>query len=262
MRDSAVGAAYGLAEATVAVSFSRVDQPLTVDVVWAEALEKQGRAVATSDAEAPKKDLVIVGPPMAGMEVRIAGDEGRNLPARHVGEIAIRGDGVCRTYLTPDGEGAAVDGDGWIHTGDLGYFTDDGEIVVCGRRKDVIIVAGRNIFPANIERLAEAVDGVRRGAVAAFGITQSDRREEIGIVAETVQEYPSDISGEIRRQIARRVLNATGLSPHVLLVGRGAIPKTPSGKIRHLAAKETFGKSIRCELIRSVNCVHRCRVGA
>ncbi len=240
MRDSAVGAAYGLAEATVAVSFSPVDAPLTVDVVCAEALEKQGRALATSDVGAPEKDLVIVGRPMAGVEVRVAGDEGRALPARHVGEIAIRGDAVSRHYLTADGEVAAVDGDGWFHTGDLGYFTDDGEIVVCGRRKEVIIVAGRNIFPANIERLAEAVDGVRRGAVAAFGVTQPDRREEIRIVAETVQDYPSDIGGEMRRQIARRVLKATGLSPHVVLVGRGQVPKTPSGKIRRHAAKEAF----------------------
>ncbi len=242
MPDSAVIAAYGLAEATLAVSFSRADQPLTVEMVCAEELEKRGRAVTTSVAEAPRKDLVVLGRPLPGIEVRIASKEQRTLPARHVGEIVIRGDVVARHYLTPDGEVAAVDGDGWLYTGDLGYLTDDGEIVVCGRRKDVIIVAGRNIFPANIERLAEAVDGVRRGAVAAFGITQPDRREEIRIVAETVQDYPSDISREIRRQIARRVLSATGLSPDVVLVGRGSIPKTPSGKIRHLAAKETIGK--------------------
>ncbi|MGH3551989.1 MAG: fatty acyl-AMP ligase, partial [Mycobacterium sp.] len=100
-----------------------------------------------------------------------------------------------------------------------------------------------NIFPADIERLAESAYGVRRGAVVAFGVTLPHRPEEIRIVAETVEDYPDDVSREIRRQIARNVFNATGLSPTVLLVHKGAIPKTPSGKIRHGAAKETYGKA-------------------
>ena len=242
MPESAVGAAYGLAEATVAVSFSPVDQPLAVDTVCTEELEKRGRAVPTSDAEMPRKELVVLGPPMPGVEVRIASQDGLTVPARDVGEIVVRGEMVARHYLTPDGEISAVDGDGWFHTGDLGYLTEDGEIVVCGRSKNVIIVAGRNIFPAGIERLAESADGVRRGGVVAFGVTLPDGREEIRIVAETVGDCPTDVSREIRRQVARKVLHATGLSPTVLLVSRGSIPKTLSGKIRHVVAKEMFGK--------------------
>lgn len=112
--------------------------------------------------------------------------------------------------------------------------------MVCGRRKNVIIVAGRNIFPSDIERLAASVDGVRRGGGVAFGVTLADQREEIRIVAETVQKDPGDAAQEIRRQISRKVRSATGLSPTVVLVGKGTVPKTPSGKIRHVAAKQMF----------------------
>ncbi|WAJ46775.1 fatty acyl-AMP ligase [Mycobacterium sp. Aquia_216] len=242
MRVSAIGAAYGLAEATVAVSFSPVDRPLAVENVCGDELENQGRAVTACGCAAPKKEFVLLGRPMSGVETRIAGADKATRPARHMGEVAIRGDAVTRHYLTTDGEVAAVDADGWFYTGDLGYLTDDGEIVVCGRLKNVIIVAGRNIFPSDIERLAASVDGIRRGAVVAFGVTLADQREEIRVVAETVREDPGDGAHEIRRQIGRKVRSATGLSPTVLLVGKGKVPKTPSGKIRHVAAKEMFGE--------------------
>jgi fatty-acyl-CoA synthase len=242
MRVSAIGAAYGLAEATVAVSFSRVDRPLVVENVCADELENQGRAVAGCVCGAAKKEFVLLGRPMSGIEVRIADEDRGTRPARYLGEVAIRGDAVTRHYLTTDGDVTAVDAYGWFYTGDLGYLTDDGEIVVCGRRKNVIIVAGRNIFPSDIERLAASVDGIRRGGVVAFGVTLADQREEIRIVAETVQEDPGDGAYEIRRQIGRKVRSATGLSPTVLLVGKGQVPKTTSGKIRHVAAKEMFGE--------------------
>ncbi|MEM6109720.1 fatty acyl-AMP ligase [Mycobacterium sp. 050272] len=241
MRVSAIGAAYGLAEATVAVSFSRVDRPLAVENVCADELETHGRAVTGCVCGSPKKEFVLLGRPMSGVEVRIADEDRGTRPARHMGEVAIRGDAVTRHYLTAQGEVAAVDAYGWFYTGDLGYLTEDGEIVVCGRRKNVIIVAGRNIFPSDIERLAASVDGIRRGGVVAFGVTLADQREEIRIVAETVQEDPGEAAHEIRRQIGRKVRSATGLSPTVLLVGKGKVPKTPSGKIRHVAAKEMFG---------------------
>jgi fatty-acyl-CoA synthase len=243
MRNTALIAAYGLAEATVVVSSARVDRPLRIDTVCAEGLKKRRRAVPARDVESPQKDFVTVGRPCPGIEVRIVSPARVTLPARHVGEIAIRGDVVARRYLTPDGEIPAVDKDGWLYTGDLGYLTDDGEIVVCGRQKNVIIIAGRNIFPAEIERLAESADGIRRGGVVAFGVELPDRREEMRIVAETVEDYPSDVSRQIRRQVAQSVLKATGVSPTVLLVDKGSIPKTLSGKIRHVAAKEIFAKT-------------------
>ncbi|MGC2654988.1 MAG: fatty acyl-AMP ligase [Mycobacterium sp.] len=244
MREEAVVAAYGLAEATLAVSFSQVDRPLTVERLRTREFETARRAITTTGcADASLKDVVLLGPPLAGTEVRVLGVDGVTLPARHVGEIAIRGDAVTRHYATSEGEVAAIDDHGWLHTGDLGYLTHTGEVAVCGRLKNVIIVAGRNIFPCDLERLAESADGIRRGAVVAFGVSRPDQREEIRIVAETMEKYPDDVSQAIRRQVARSVFNATGLSPSVMLVDKGVIPKTPSGKIRHVAAKETFEKA-------------------
>ncbi len=242
LRHTALGAAYGLAEATVAVSFSPVDNPLTTESVCVEELENRGLALPACSCGGPTKQFVTLGPPMSGVEVRIVAADGSNLPPRRMREIAIAGDAVARHYLTMDGEVAAVDPDGWFFTGDLGYLTEGGEIVVCGRRKNVIIVAGRNIFPADIERLAASVHGIRRGGVVAFGVTLADRREEIRIVAETVADPSIEDGRELRRQIAQNVRGATGLSPTVLLVGKGNVPKTASGKIRHVMARELFGE--------------------
>jgi fatty-acyl-CoA synthase len=229
------------------VSFSPVHQPLAVETVCADELESRGRAVCTCDCSSQQQEFVLLGRPIAGMEVRITGEDGTSLPVRHMGEVAIRGEAVTTKYVTHDGDVVTQDSDGWFFTGDLGYLTEDGQIVVCWRRKNLIIVAGRNIFPSDIERLAASADGVRRGGVVAFGVTLDDRREEIRIVAETTQDDPGDLGQEMRRQIIRKVRSATGLTPTVLLVGKGRVPKTPSGKIRHVAAKEMFSGEVTAQ---------------
>jgi len=240
MRPQAVVAAYGLAEATLAVSFASLGESLQVDQLDAEEFERHHRAVPAERTDAAAKEAVILGPPLPGMAVKVTDSDSAELPARHLGEILIRGAAVARRYATVEGDVDAIDTEGWLHTGDLGYLTERGEVVVCGRLKNVIIVAGRNIFPSELERIAESADGVRRGAVVAFGTVLPDRREEITVVAETVDRCDGDTSREVRRAITRKVFSATGLSPNVLLVDKGAIPKTPSGKIRHVAAKEKF----------------------
>jgi fatty-acyl-CoA synthase len=241
MRADAVVAAYGLAEATLAVSFARVGEGLRVERLDAEDFERRRRAVLAARTDPGAKEVVVLGPPLPGMAVRVRAEGGdTDLPARHLGELQIRGGAVTRRYATVGGGVDATDAEGWLHTGDLGYLTDDGEVVVCGRLKNVIIVAGRNIFPCELERIAESADGVRRGAVVAFGTVLPDRRETITVVAETAETCDADTRREMQRQIARKVYGVIGLSPHVVLVDRGTIPKTPSGKIRHVAAKQMF----------------------
>jgi len=165
---------------------------------------------------------------------------GVGLPAHHLGEILVHSAVVTKCDVTAEGDVDACDGNGWLHTGDLGYLTETGEIVVCGRLKNVIIVAGRNICPSEIERMAEAVDGVRAGAVVAFGVTLADGTEEITVIAETLDDYDEDLHRRVRRQIMGNIFGAIGLSPNVVLVDRGSIPKTASGKICHLEAKKMF----------------------
>ena len=106
------------------------------------------------------------------------------LGEREVGEIRVRGESVTPGYLTVDGPLATQDADGWLDTGDEGYLVD-GQIVVCGRRKDVIIMGGRNIYPTDIERAASAVDGVRAGNAVAVRLDAGTRRERFAVVVES-----------------------------------------------------------------------------
>ncbi|MFC3965304.1 long-chain-fatty-acid--CoA ligase [Nocardia jiangsuensis] len=237
---NAVVAAYGMAEATLAVSFAGLGGGMTVEVVDSEQLAGGGRAVPVTAADdAPAgREVVLLGRPLSGMEVRVATGAQADPGPRVVGELLIRGAAVTSHYLTTEGRLDAVDGDGWLHTGDVGYLTEDGQVAICGRSKNVIIVSGRNIYPADVERVAELVDGVRRGGVVAFGTSAAGRPEELRVVVEV---GGGDLDHrEIQRAVARRVFDRIGVSPKVLTRPRGAIPKTPSGKIRHVEAKAVF----------------------
>src|SRR5271163_4816308 len=159
LRASAVLPAYGMAETTLAVSFSECGRGLIVDEVDADLLAVLHRAVPASRGKTRR--LASVGRPLKGMEARIVDQGGDVLPTRGVGVIEVRGEPVTLGYTTAAGFIAAQDQDGWYDTGDLGYITETGNVVVCGRVKDVIIMAGRNIYSTDIERAASRVDGVR-----------------------------------------------------------------------------------------------------
>ncbi len=123
--------------------------------------------------------------------------------------------------------------DGWLHTGDLSY-TVDGELVVCGRSKDVIIVGGRNVYPQDVEKVVGEVDGVRTGNVIAFGVDGRHGAQSIVVVAES---KGSNLE-EIRRNVTLAVTEAEGIPPkEVVLVEPGTVPKTSSGKLQRSAAK-------------------------
>ena len=239
--ERAIVAAYGMAEATLAVSFATLGEGLTVDKLHSDEFRGAGTASTREEPGPPPKEVVLLGRPLPGMQVRVVDDHQNDLPERTLGEFLIRGDAVTRSYATSHGDISAVDEDGWLHTGDLGYLTEAGEIAICARLKNIIIVAGRNIFPADIEKLAESVHGVRPGGVIAFGVTNHDAPEQIRIVAEvTDPDFIHD--KDIRRTIAKKVFSAIGISPSVILQSKGSIPKTPSGKLSHVQAKQIFSE--------------------
>lgn len=128
--------------------------------------------------------------------------------------------------------------DGWLRTGDLGYLFD-GQVVVCGRIKDVIIVGARNVFPEDIERAAAAVEGVRPGNVIAFGTNTRRGKEGIVVVAETRAD--ADAPLRVRDEVVGRVCDVVGIPPYeVILVQAGSLPKTSSGKLQRSLCRSQY----------------------
>jgi fatty-acyl-CoA synthase len=243
LRAECVFPAYGMAEATLAVSFAPLFTGLTLDYIDADKLEAENRAVSVEPGP-DVRSFAVLGKPLRGIEAVIVDEHGKVLGEREVGEIRLRGEAVTPGYLTVDGPLATQDADGWLMTGDLGYLVD-GQIVICGRRKDVIILAGRNIYPTDIERAAATVDGVRAGNAVAVRIDAGSRRERFAVVVES--KFAGDEAQEkrLRKDVGARVFESVNARPvAVVVLAPGTLPKTPSGKLRRAAAGEQLAATI------------------
>ena len=235
LRPEAIIPAYGMAETTVAVSFSDCDGGMVVDEVDADLLAVLHRAVPATKGRTRR--LVSLGRPLNGLEVRIIDEDGSLLPPRGVGVIEVRGEPVTRGYTTAGGFIPAQDEKGWYDTGDLGYLTDTGEVVVCGRLKDVIIMAGKNIYPTDIERAATRVAGVRPGCSVAVRLDAGHSRETFAVAVESNEYDDHDEVRRIEHQVAHEVFAEVDVRPrNVVVLQPGMIPKTPSGKLRRAHA--------------------------
>ena len=240
LRPESVLAAYGMAETALGVSFAPVETGLQVDMIDADQLESHRSALPAGDA--PARRFPRLGPPLPGIEVRVVGDDGLVLGEREVGVLQLRGDSVTPGYLTVDGPVATQDADGWLDTGDEGYLAD-GDVVVCGRRKDVIIMGGRNIYPTDIERAATTADDVRAGNAVAVRVLAGDKggrhRESFTVAVESRKAGDHEAEQLIRKDVISRVVSEVGVRPaEVVVLGPGTLPKTPSGKLRRAATGE------------------------
>ncbi|MBX7432669.1 fatty acyl-AMP ligase [Mycobacterium sp. Y57] len=236
LRPSALTPAYGLAEATLLVSIGTSQEQLRVDSVSRQALMEAHCAQPVTDDSANAQHVVSVGPAVAGMDVRIVRDGTARGP-REIGAIELRGPAVAGSYLTAEGVVALAGQDGWLDTGDLGYLDEEGRIYVCGRTKDLIVVAGTNLYPHDIERAAEMVDGVRTGCVIALRVDAE--REGFAVLAEVHDVDRQDVRLRISRDIIARVNRHVGYAPReVRLFPAGTLPKTASGKLRRSDARE------------------------
>jgi len=210
---------------------------LRTDPIDLRVLEAE-RYAAPADATATNaRSLVILGRPVLGLEVRvvdpITGDE---LKDREVGELEIRGSSVTPGYYKHPDANAELFHDGWLRTGDLAYLLD-GEMVMCGRIKDMIIVGGRNVFPEDIERACGRIEGVRAGNVIAFGMEGYKGKESVVVVAEV---KGSDHEA-IRKEIHHRALDVCGIPPRdIMLVKPSTLPKTSSGKLQRAKCREQY----------------------
>jgi fatty-acyl-CoA synthase len=230
---------FGMAEATLAVTFPKVGAGMIVDAVDRHALEHDRRAVPPA-AGAPTETvrrLAMLGHPLEGFELRIVEPaSGAVLDEREVGELELRSPSVTPGYYRNEAATAATFDDGWLRTGDLAYLVG-GQLVVCGRQKDVIIVGGRNVFPEDVERAAAAVEGVRAGNVIAFGSDRRRGRESIVVVAET----KTDQLRKVHDSVVTKVRDAVGVPPiEVVLVRPGSLPKTSSGKLQRSLCRERY----------------------
>lgn len=239
LRPGSVLCAYGMAETALGVAFAPVETGLAVDEIDADALESGRRAEPAG--EGPTRAFPLLGPPLPGIEARVVGESGEVLGTRGVGVIQLRGESVTPGYLTVDGPVATQDAEGWFDTGDEGYVVEDGQVVVCGRRKDVIIMGGRNIYPTDIERAASEADGVRAGNAVAVRLFagEGQRRESFAVAVEARKADDEAEAALIRKDVTSRVVSAVGVRPaRVEVLPPGSLPKTPSGKLRRAATAD------------------------
>lgn len=236
----ALAPVYGMAETTLAVSIPDPGQGQIVDIVDADLLEAMGRAVPATKGNV--RTLATLGKMVPNLEGRVVDKEGQVLTPRGVGIIEVRGQAVTPGYLTVDGPVDTQDADGWLDTGDIGYFTEDGLVVVCGRMKDVIIMGGRNIYPTDIERAAASVSGVRPGNAVAIRLDAGDKRESFAVAVETNDFQNPDEVKRIEREVVHAVHSEVGVRPRtVAVLGPGSIPKTSSGKLRRANSAALLG---------------------
>ncbi|HHH30874.1 MAG TPA: fatty acyl-AMP ligase [Polyangiaceae bacterium] len=234
---------YGMAEATLAISFDALGDGVRVDRVDADELSVEGKAKPVEEGCAGALEVVNCGKPFEGHEVAIFApddeDSAEPLPERRVGEIRVKGPSVTKGYFDEPELTAKAFAGGWLRTGDLGYLAD-GDIFICGRAKELIIVNGRNYYPQDLEWEASRVDGVRKGNVIAFGTRKPlNDRERVVIAFETSR--PGDERELLKQEVRKAVRNASGLSvDDVVALDAGVLPKTSSGKLKRNETRRLY----------------------
>jgi fatty-acyl-CoA synthase len=239
LRPEAVFPAFGMAEVAIAGTFPAPLSGMVTDCVDRRVLETERYAAPTDPGAEGSRRLPLLGRPVRGLEIRIVDpDTGMALREREVGELEIRGTSVTPGYYRRPDANAELFRDGWLRTGDLAYLLD-GQLVMCGRIKDVIIVGGRNLFPEDVERAVGQLEGVRAGNVIAFGVEGDRGRESLVVVAES-RAVDDDLTA-VRRLVAERVRDAVGVPARdIVLVAPGSLPKTSSGKLQRSLCKRYY----------------------
>ncbi len=232
----AVTPVYGLAEATLAVTFSPLSRPFAWLAFDREDLSERGRATIQQSGF----PLVSLGRPLPGFALQVVDDRGDEVGEGRVGRVLVRGPSVMEAYHGRPGATAAALRRGWLDTGDQGFVLD-GELYLHGRAKDLIILNGRNHAPQDIEQCLDDLPEVRTGCAAAVGfVPTGGDGEQLAVLAERASGAVVD-AARLRDQIELRVLERTGLRPSTVeLLEPGTLPRTSSGKIRRAEALRQY----------------------
>jgi 1-acyl-sn-glycerol-3-phosphate acyltransferase len=231
---------YGLAEAGVALTFPPLGRGPLVDVIERDTFARTGHAVPARSGDTRTRRFVCCGRPLPGYRVRVLDATGHESPDRREGRIQFAGPSATPGYFSDEKATAALRHDGWLDTGDLGYLAGD-ELYVTGRSKDIVIKAGRNLHPEELEEAVGGLPGVRKGCVAVFASNDPVLgTERLVVLAETRLEVPKELA-VLRERITATTVDLLGTPPdQILLAPPGTVPKTSSGKIRRAASRERY----------------------
>ena len=238
-RGEAFVPSYGMAEASLALSFAPLDTGVVTDLVDLDRLENDGVAVPPGPDTQRSREFVLNGPVLPLHELEIRDPDGTVLPEKRVGRVFTRGPSLMQEYLDrPEETAAVLSPDGWLDTGDLGYLCD-GQIVITGRAKDLILVNGRNIWPQDLEWSAEhAVETLRSGDVVAFSVDR-DAGEDVTVLVQCRATQP-DARDALVAAVSGVLRSAHGVEVKVVLVPPHSLPQTSSGKLSRSRAKQMY----------------------
>lgn len=238
---------YGLAENSVAVSFPPMRRKPVIDVIQREPFDKKQLALPARIEDTNVLEFVNCGVAIPDHDIRVVDEKGMEVPERTVGILQFTGPSAMRGYYRNPEATQAIYHDGWWDSGDYAYMVKN-EIYIAGRQKDLIIKAGRNLYPQEIEETASQVTGIRRGCTVAFGVNDPKvGTEKLVIVAETPETKPA-IRENIVNETIEKVSIVVGVPPdEVVLVPPRTIPKTSSGKLQRAATKRMYqeGKLVK-----------------
>jgi 1-acyl-sn-glycerol-3-phosphate acyltransferase len=239
-KPGALAPVYGLAESSVGLAFPPAGRGLVVDRIKRTPFTESEKAIPAAKDEPDVLCFVACGRPLPGHEIRIVDAAGRELPEREQGRLEFKGpSSTSGYYRNPDETRGLFHGD-WLDSGDYAYLAE-GDVYLTGRAKDVIIRAGRNIHPQQLEEAVGDLPGIRKGCVAVFGTADpATGTERVVVLAETREEDPASCDG-LRRQINNLALDLLGVPlDDIVLTAPHTVPKTSSGKIRRAASKERY----------------------
>src|SRR6266542_6718177 len=246
LKKETLSTCYAMSENTFAVTQGGIHTQPRVETLDAAELRSRQQAIVATECTEPLQTVVSSGEPIPNNELRIIDERGNELPERRVGEIIIRSDSMLTEYYhRPDLTADAIK-DGWYYTGDFGYMANN-HLFVLGRTKDMIIVAGKNIYPQDIEEIVSGIEGIYPGRVVALGIyDEKIGTEEVVILAETIEEKSKHlgiklaVAKAVREQL-ECVANEIILLPHMWLV------KSSSGKISRPGNREKYLHELRAK---------------
>lgn len=235
-------ACYGMAECTLAVTFAPMNAGLELDVVDKESMSSAGIAKAVPLDRRGREDTLIFvdcGELLPSYSMSIRDDRGNELPERFYGHVWVKGPSVMTGYFEdPESTREVLSADGWLNTGDIGYRMGS-RLVITARHKDVIIINGRNIWPQDLEYVAEKVEGVRYSHVSAFAAPGPGGEDMAVLVTESKESNPARQAAMIE-EIKTAIQVHFGINCHVDLVPGGTLPRTSSGKLSRSQTKRDF----------------------